>query len=283
MSGQTGQYGDALRKVRAGEKLAIPAQAYNTFIDTALDFQQRQRDQGRQPQRDFRQSGLVLVRNDSGADRDQFDVLGVDGPVIDPDTSAQNFKDRVALKGVSPTVADHIGQFVITAEPIKADAIGWAFASGVCQAAIIVDDEDTERHFAEVNDGDAAYLKAVHCGSAGILWRAGGTGAQWAVIRLGKRVIPQPFPVTLAQSGGSQGDEQNPATWTYDVTDPATEESLATGVDPVSSPHKWQRPGVGQMIAATFGYAHYDKDDKLVLGWINEMVDQEACQEDSGN
>ena len=35
MSGQTGQLGDAMRKVRSGEKLAIPAQAYNAFIDTA--------------------------------------------------------------------------------------------------------------------------------------------------------------------------------------------------------------------------------------------------------
>jgi len=36
------------------------------------------------------------------------------------------------------------------------------------------------------------------------------------------------------------------------------------------------------MIAADFGYAHYEDngsgDEQLVLGWINEMVDQEACE-----
>ena len=31
------------------------------------------------------------------------------------------------------------------------------------------------------------------------------------------------------------------------------------------------------MIAATFGYAHYNAQGKLVLGWINEMVEEEAC------
>jgi hypothetical protein len=31
------------------------------------------------------------------------------------------------------------------------------------------------------------------------------------------------------------------------------------------------------MIKATFGYAHYDDED-LVLGWINEVADQETCQ-----
>ncbi len=40
-------------------------------------------------------------------------------------------------------------------------------------------------------------------------------------------------------------------------------------------------PSVGWMTAATFGYAHYQVDDvgyiNLVLGCINEMVDQEAC------
>ena len=31
------------------------------------------------------------------------------------------------------------------------------------------------------------------------------------------------------------------------------------------------------MIAATFGYAHFNAQGQLVLGWINEMVEQEAC------
>ncbi|MCJ7544506.1 MAG: hypothetical protein MUP47_08090 [Phycisphaerae bacterium] len=36
---------DALRKVRPGDPLVIPALAYNTFVDAARDFLARQQDQ----------------------------------------------------------------------------------------------------------------------------------------------------------------------------------------------------------------------------------------------
>jgi hypothetical protein len=32
------------------------------------------------------------------------------------------------------------------------------------------------------------------------------------------------------------------------------------------------------MIKATFGYAHRNGSGHLVLGWINEVADQETCQ-----
>jgi len=66
-----------------------------------------------------------------------------------------------------------------------------------------------------------------------------------------------------------------------------TGDTLATAVDPTASPHKWQRPSIGWMIPATFGYAHYHPDGsggwELVLGWINETVDQEACETSGGS
>ena len=68
-----------------------------------------------------------------------------------------------------------------------------------------------------------------------------------------------------------------PARWTYSVIDPVTSEMLATNVNPTVSPYKWKRPSAGWMIAATFGYAHWNTDGDLTLGWINEMVEQEAC------
>jgi len=71
-----------LNKVKSGDPLSIPAAAYNSFIDAAIDLKNRQNntDAGIQPQ--FRQSGIVLVRNQSGADRDQSDILGVNIPLI---------------------------------------------------------------------------------------------------------------------------------------------------------------------------------------------------------
>jgi hypothetical protein len=34
------------------------------------------------------------------------------------------------------------------------------------------------------------------------------------------------------------------------------------------------------MTKATFGYAHFDKDGQLVIGWINEMFVLGACEDE---
>ena len=154
---------------------------------------------------------------------------------------------------------------------------GKGFVDDVTPVMLNVPDEQEECRFAAMEDGQTGYLKAAMHGSATILWREGGTGVQWAVVRIGKSPIL--LPVKLEQYGGEQGDDENPATWTYNVIDLCTGEVIEDAVDPTADPHKWQRPTVGWMIEATFGYAHYNGDGDLVLGWINEMVDQEPCED----
>jgi hypothetical protein len=270
--------GDAMKKVKPGDPLVIPAATFNTFIDSARDFLARQHQQAQAGTPSGRHNCIVLVRNDSGADRERFDVLGISGPVFDPASDEEAFKNYPAMTGVTPAEDDHQGKFVILIEPVLAGKLARAVAAGVVPARVDVPDEDYPYRLADVTDGSAANLTAAKVGSAAILWREGGTGVQWALLRLGNLPQPGVFPVDLAQYGGEQGDDQNPATWTYDVTDPVSGETLASGVDPVASPHKWQRPSVGYIIPATFGYAHWDADGELVLGWINEVADQEACE-----
>jgi hypothetical protein len=239
---------DGLKKVQSGQPLVIPASAYNAFIDAALDFRQRTAHLGRAAQPSFAQASIVLIRNDSGSNQNRMSVLGVDAPVIDPSANEEEFKNRVALSCVVPAADTHEGKFVVLAEPIASGKIGRAYAAGVCPVKIDVPDEDHEWRYAEIADGVTANLKVSMQGSAGILWRAGGTGVQWAVVRLGKPIPMHVFPVDLTQYGGEQGDEENPATWTYDVLDVVTGETLESGVDPVAAPHKWQRPSIGQMV-----------------------------------
>jgi hypothetical protein len=278
---------DGMKKVQSGQPLVIPATAYNAFIDAAVDFRQRTAHLGQGAQPSFPQAAIVLVRNDSGSNQNRLAVLGIDTPIIEPATNLNEFKNRVALSCVTPAVDTHEGKFVILAEPIATGKIGRAYAAGVCPVQIIVWDEDAEAYqFADIFDGYANGLFADPNGSASILWKEEGTGLKWAIVRFGNRQLTSVFPVDLTQVGGAQGDEANPATWTYDVLDITTGETLESAVDPVAAPHKWQRPAIGQMIAATFGYAHYVPDDSygydLVLGWINEMVDQEACDDSGG-
>jgi len=100
-----------MKKVRPGDPLVIPAATFNAFIDAAHDFQQRQRSAEQDRYRELRQTGIVLIRNESGADRERFDVLGVAGTIVKPSDNADAFKERVALKGATPGT-EHIGRFV---------------------------------------------------------------------------------------------------------------------------------------------------------------------------
>ena len=175
--------GDALGKVQSGEKLRIPAAAYNAFIDTALDLRRRQQAAQQNATPEARQTGIILVRNDSGADRGRFDVLGVSGVVITPGDNPDAFKSKVALVGVSPTEAQHAGRFVVLLEPIVSGKIGQACAAGVTIAR--VDVVDTDHRFADVSDGTAAQLKITQSGAGAILWKESGTGVKWVVVRIG--------------------------------------------------------------------------------------------------
>ena len=174
---------DAMRKVRSGEPLAIPAQAYNAFIDAATDFRNRTASTGRHATPSTRQADIVLVRNDSGAPQDQFAVLGIDTPVIDPADNESEFTSRVVLSCVTPAVDTHEGRFVILAEPLAGGMMGRAYIAGVCPVQVNVSDE--AHTFATIIDADATQLASATSGSAQILWKESGTGTKWAIVRIG--------------------------------------------------------------------------------------------------
>ena len=48
-----------LAKVKSGDALKIPAATFNTFVDSARDFLQRQQGTGGKPTQAFRQTGIV--------------------------------------------------------------------------------------------------------------------------------------------------------------------------------------------------------------------------------
>lgn len=159
--------GTMLKKVHSGDPLVIPAATYNTFIDAAREHAERQRSTTRDGLPDWRQTGIVLVCNDSGADRGRFDVLGVSGTVIKPTDNADAFRERIALKGVVPTAA-HTGRFVILLEPVKSGLFGRGCVDGACVARVKMLDEG--HTFAETIANDATVLQSGASGSAALLW-----------------------------------------------------------------------------------------------------------------
>lgn len=185
--------GDTFKKVQSGDPLRIPAETFNTFIDAARDFKARRQSRTRESQVEFRQTGIIPVKNNSGADRERFDVVGIDRPIFTPNDSLTSFQNQVSLVGVTPTEADHFGKFAVLLEPLPPGRIGMACISGVCVVRLCV--EDASHEFADIDDGQASNLKTGTTGSAFILWREASSGGYcgygygygglvWAVVRL---------------------------------------------------------------------------------------------------
>ena len=118
-------------KVQAGDTLNIPAPFWNRLIDLEHAEQARKLSRRRQTRVDFRDAGIVKIKNNSGALLPRFGVLGIDGPLITPAANAGQFRQRPAFAGSSPTIAGHAGKFAVALEPIKSGKIGRCIVSGV--------------------------------------------------------------------------------------------------------------------------------------------------------
>ncbi|MEX2388196.1 MAG: hypothetical protein WD534_09970 [Phycisphaeraceae bacterium] len=202
-----------LRHVQRGQPLKIPADDWNRIVDATRAYHERQGQSTRPATADAsggRQAGVILVRNDSGADQPRFAILGIDAPIIGPDATEGNleeFQRQVALTGVVPTRADHGSggaggsggsgaRFVVLLEPLAAGAIGRACVSGVCPAQVEVGHEQDGA--ATITDNDASRFTSTPSsgGGAQILWKEEGTGLKWAVVRLGP-VAMDTFPARI--------------------------------------------------------------------------------------
>jgi len=199
-----------LTHVKAGDRLEIRAPVWNKMLDAARDREAQQHSTGRTPGPDFR--GVpILIKNNSGADRSQYEVLGISGIVFA--ATDDGFKQRIVLTGVTPATGSHEGKFAVLAEPIGDGDIGPAVVDGttICQINIT----DASHEYADIADGDVAQLASAKSGPVQVLWIESGTGTKWAVVRIGaKPPEPEGF---WAQLTGSSADGTN--RWSYSFTE----------------------------------------------------------------
>ena len=179
--------GDAFKKRTAGEPLEIPAEAYNAFIDAARADRARRGDQGAPEQTVPRESGIVLVKNTTEADLDRLAVLGIDAPIFTPEDNEQEFKNRVALKGVTPILEDHQERFAILLEPLAAGRIGLGMVQGVTPVRLYVTNEG--HRGAGVVEGKTGYLCSQTTAPVTVLWKEAGKSEneedlKWAIVAI---------------------------------------------------------------------------------------------------
>jgi hypothetical protein len=271
--------GDTLRHVRPGQPLSIPAAAYNAFVDAAFAYRQTQVaiNAGPVPLLPAEQTA-VFVKNDSGGDVPRFGVLGLDAPLISPADNELEFAARVTFRGVLPSASTR-GRFAVLQEPLAQGRIGRAVISGVTIGRIAVAGADVDFRWADIKAASTAALQPDPDGAAQILWLESRVeGEHWAIVRLGVPRRTYTFPVRLMKISGAAGSATAPASWRYIVLD-AIDGSVIYDwdADPTASPHAWRRPAVGVMTQADAGLAYIDQYGVLILTWINEVAEQEAC------
>ena len=174
-----------MKKVTSGQRLNIPAEYFNNFID-ASEFVKRQQNQGTPVEKSKLSADVILIKNTSNSAVDRWGVLGIGEPLITPNAGEVEFSRRIAFKGETLD-ADHAGKFAIAQEPIAVDAIGRAKIAGVSIAAIKLVDEDHDT-VDIYQDGSGYKLMSAVGGSGQILWVDAvpvSGGLHLAVIRFG--------------------------------------------------------------------------------------------------
>jgi len=175
--------GDLSTPFRGGEELTLSARFMNAVRDTVLAKKRTERPIRDMPSESFRQADIIKIKNESGSDRDRFDVLGISGLLYGPTDNLKEFKNRPNLKGTTPSLAYHRGRFAVLLEPVRSGKIGRAWVSGVCPARVEI--VDPSHMYCDILDSDATKLRSTATGSASILYP--GSGDEWAVIRFGNR------------------------------------------------------------------------------------------------
>jgi hypothetical protein len=254
--------GNQFKKLTRGEEFSVSATAWNTLMDVA--------------QREYGGAGsaggggvgvggdhvVCRVLNNSGAAVDRFAVLGVSDAAITLADNANDFKNVPIISGVTPTVADFTGYFVITLEPIRNGKIGRCAIAGMCPVQVnMLTSGDL---WADVKDSDSTQLQSNPLGSTQILYVPSGTGTKWAWVRLGQPTDPR--TVIVKKDGGADAvDNTHAATYTYSIYSPldtSYANAVATGLTPKRA--RWN----GFMVAAadgTYGLAARDTGGTVIL------------------
>jgi hypothetical protein len=73
--------GDALKKVQAGQRMEIPAEAYNAFIDAVREERARRHSIEQDAGVELRQTVMVKIRNQTGANQDRYNILALRNPL----------------------------------------------------------------------------------------------------------------------------------------------------------------------------------------------------------
>ena len=180
--------GDPLKKVLPGQELAIPAEAYNAFVDAAMACRGNRSLGTSVSTPGGLSSSVIKVKNNTAGALDRFAAVGLESLAITPSGSLENFQNTPVINVLAPGSSMYLGKFAVLQEPLAANYLGDAVVSGVTVSQITMNHASHDR--ADVDPAGGASLVSAYYGAAEILYVESGTGSKWAVLRLGSFVAP---------------------------------------------------------------------------------------------
>lgn len=171
-------------RVHPGEPLAVQADEYNAFL--RLANQARNGSVLAEPRGPLRRlsKSLIRVKNVSGSDLDRYAPLKITGPVFLPSANLEEFKNRIVVNGDAPSAGDK--DICVAVEPIAAGSVGAALAPGLIQCRVAINASTDE--FVRISG--SGVFESADSGIGKIVWKAGTSGTQWALVKLG--ALPTP-------------------------------------------------------------------------------------------
>ncbi len=168
------------RHVQPGQDMEIAATDHNRWQDTADAVLGKQGDKTPRPIPAPRENPTVFdAENTSGSDLDEGTAVGIVGPIFTHEDNPDEFLFATSLQIDDTPEAGHFG---ILLSPVAAGEIGTVAVAGIVPAQVRIDDDN--HRFTEIDQ--AGILASTAHGSAELLWKAGTSGQQWALIRLGR-------------------------------------------------------------------------------------------------
>lgn len=195
--------GDPLAKVQAGQRISIPAAAWNRML-AATQWVEQQRGRGAGPSSipPLQNVSTILVKNDAGADLDRYAVVKPTTPLFFPDSgdtseeqaaALATFKNEVVMLVNTPVEGEF---FAILQEPVGngATRLARAAVAGVTQVQIYVTEATVDFNCAEAEDGETGHLVLAENGSAMVLWREPKETGElpatvWAIVSLNSAFV----------------------------------------------------------------------------------------------
>lgn len=179
----------SFKKAQSGQPMRIKADTFNSILDATTAFKERQQSGGAGKTNSGSQdSNIILIQNNSGADANQFDTLGIDEPIILPAENLSEFENRVTFSCSKPSAGTHENKFVVLAEPIPAGETGRAYAAGVAVAWVYMEYDGQALTRADIRDGQTKLYPSAN-GAATVLWYEPKTPGVWgdtrAIVRFG--------------------------------------------------------------------------------------------------